>query len=187
MLWRNKEEALLNYYSKNHIDLTVSIEGWPKFRITGICGEPDRAKRRETWQLIKNLCSVSDLPWCLIGDMNNVVQQSDKKGGRAYPGWLIRGFCEMLEDCGLIDMELIGYPYTWERSPGTESWVEIRLDRALTNASFMSNFQEAKLTNMGITTSDHCPILLEPVSQSRTMYVKRFKFENAWLREPMCR
>lgn len=62
-----------------------------------------------------------------------------------------------MEDCELIDMELIGYRYTWELSPGTENWVEIRLDRALANASFMGSFQEAKLTNMKVTTSDHCP------------------------------
>ncbi|XP_074347205.1 uncharacterized protein LOC141686039 [Apium graveolens] len=116
-LWRNKEEASLRSLSKNHIDLDITIQGWQRFRLTGLYGEPDRAKRKKTWQLIRNLSTTSSLPWVLIGDMNNVLSQTDKKGGRMYPSWLIQGFKEVLEDCNLVDMELLGYPYlgTWAR------------------------------------------------------------------------
>lgn len=40
------------------------------------------------------------------GDMNNVLTQANKEGGKLYPNWLIRGFQEVLEDCGLVDMDL---------------------------------------------------------------------------------
>ncbi|XP_074356448.1 uncharacterized protein LOC141696167 [Apium graveolens] len=187
-LWRNKEEASLRSLSKNHIDLDITIQGWQRFRLTGLYGEPDRAKRKETWQLIRNLSTTSSLPWVLIGDMNNVLSQTDKKGGRMYPSWLIQGFKEVLEDCNLVDMELLGYPYTWERGHGTDDWVEIQLDRAVASTSFLQQFQEAKLTNMEVTTSDHCPLLLEPVVMIKSgTFTKRFRFENAWLREPMCK
>lgn len=67
---------------------------------------------RETWDLIRNLSKYSNLPWCLIRDMNNVLNQINIKGGRSYPTWLLKGFHEVIEDCELIDMELHGYPYT---------------------------------------------------------------------------
>lgn len=100
------------------------------------------------------------------------------KGGRSYPTWLLKGFHEVIEDCELIDMELHGYPYTYDRGYGTTKWIEIRLDRALVKNSWGEIFTEAKLTNIEISTSDQCPIISK---------LRKFRFENAWLREPMYR
>ncbi|XP_074324163.1 uncharacterized protein LOC141661078 [Apium graveolens] len=118
--------------------------------------------------------------------MNNILSNEDKKEGRPYPQWLLRGFQSVVEDCDLNDMKLEGYRYTWERGYGTEAWVEIQLDRALVSNNFMQVFTEAKLTNIEVSTSDHSPIFLEPKIVTKPLQVKRFKFENAWLREPMC-
>ncbi|XP_074342861.1 uncharacterized protein LOC141680570 [Apium graveolens] len=147
LIWRNRNEVTLQTYNKNHIDVKVRNKDDVEFRVTGLYGEPDRRKRDETWSLIRMLSSYNTLPWCLIGDMNNVLSQADKQGGRPYPQHLIQGFRDVVEDCNLTDMDLISYPFTWERASGTADHVEVRLDRAL---------------------------------------VKRFRFENAWLREPMC-
>lgn len=84
-------------------------------------------------------------------------------------------------------MELQGHPFTWERGHGTDKWVEIRLDRALVSKSWLENFKEAKLTNLKVSTSDHSPILLEPFTVRSLPRSRRLKFENAWLREPVCR
>ncbi|XP_074352927.1 uncharacterized protein LOC141692083 [Apium graveolens] len=187
MLWRNKDEITVQSYSTNHIDVLLTIQGWHPFRLTGLYGEPNRSKRRSTWNLIRHLHSQFQNPWILIGDMNNVLGQADKRGGPLYPTWLINGFQEVLEECDLHDMELTGYPFTWERGHGTDKWVEIRLDRALTSGSWLNLFKDAKLVNLEVSTSDHSPIFLEPVNNvlipSR---VHKFKFENAWLREPVC-
>uniref|UniRef100_A0A803NH35 Uncharacterized protein n=1 Tax=Cannabis sativa TaxID=3483 RepID=A0A803NH35_CANSA len=66
----------------------------------------------------------SSLPWCMLGDFNNVVSQADKRGGRPYPSWLVEGFQKALADCNLVDIDLCGYQFTWERGRGTERWVE---------------------------------------------------------------
>lgn len=80
----------------------------------------------------------------------------------------------------------MGHPYTWERGRGTNKWVEIKLDRALVTRSFNNIFTVVKLTNLEIITSDHSPIFLEPAIVSQVIGMKTFRFENAWLREPMC-
>lgn len=118
--------------------------------------------------------------------MNNVLSQSDKKGGRPYPRGLIEGFQDVLTDCDLVGMNLCGYQYTWERGFGTSSHIEVHLDRALVNQDFLNIFKEAKLTNLEVSTSDHFPILLEPLLCNFVITDKPFRFENAWLREPMC-
>lgn len=140
----------------------------------------------ETWDLIRSLNNQSTVPWCLIGDMNNVLSQEDKKGGRPYPTWLISGFQAVLDDCDLNDMELQGYRYTWEIGHGTYNWIEIKLDRALVLSNFLQVFPEAKLSNLEVSTSDHSLLFLEPISIHTVVAGRRFKFENAWLRDPMC-
>ncbi|XP_074347239.1 uncharacterized protein LOC141686079 [Apium graveolens] len=186
-LWRNQQEVTLRSYSKNHVDTIIHTNNNNPFRVTGVYGEPDRSKRHETWQLIRNLSSNNTHPWVLIGDMNNVCSQIDKKGGRPYPDSLIQGFLQVLDDCSLIDMELQGYQYTWERGAGTADWIEVRLDRALATSEFMYMFKDVILSNLEVSTSDHCPLLLEFYKVHQISHPKRFRFENAWLREPMCK
>ncbi|XP_074359607.1 uncharacterized protein LOC141699636 [Apium graveolens] len=187
MLWKNKEKVTLNSLSNNHIDVTVEVHGLHKFRLTGFYGEPNRAKRYETWNLLRRLSTEPLSPWCIIGNMNNVLNQLDKRGGRLYPNHLIQGFQSILDDCNLHDLASEGYQFTWERSCGPDERIEIKLDRALINDSLMAQFAEAKLTNLEISTSDHDPIFLEPMVVTNVISVAHFRFENAWLKEPMCK
>uniref|UniRef100_A0A803P267 Reverse transcriptase domain-containing protein n=1 Tax=Cannabis sativa TaxID=3483 RepID=A0A803P267_CANSA len=115
-----------------------------------------------------------------------IVCQEDKQGGNRYPRGLIEGFLQVLSDCELIDMEIIGHPYTWEKNRGGGNWVEVRLDRALISSSWFQMFSNAKLYNLHHSTSDHSPIFLEPEIPVQMGGTRSFKFENAWLKEPMC-
>ncbi|XP_062088511.1 uncharacterized protein LOC133795077 [Humulus lupulus] len=187
MLWRKEEEGRLLSYSNNHIDMVLNLADHPEFRLTGFYGEPHRHLRQNTWSRLRQLASASLLPWCLIGDLNNILYQWEKKGGRAYPSRLISEFHDALVDCGLNDLELVGHPYTWERGRGTSNWIEVRLDRALFSQTWRSIFPGAKLVNVEISTSYHSPIWLDLAYRRRDPFVKRFRFENAWVREPMCR
>lgn len=187
MLWKKQEEGRLLSFSTNHIDMELSIEGHPNFRLTGFYGEPQRNLRRSSWNLIRQLNEALTIPWCVIGDLNNILHQNDKRGGRRYPNWLLSGFQEVCSDCNLIDMDLIGYPYTWERGKGSAEWVEVRLDRALISQSWNRLFPLASLENVEISASDHCPIWLKLGLRKHLQSSKRFRFENAWCREPICK
>ncbi|XP_060961018.1 uncharacterized protein LOC133031516 [Cannabis sativa] len=165
LLWRDAEEVQLLQFGSNYIDVSVQNRDHGEWRLTGLYGEPNRSLRKRTWDLIQTLKRDNNLPWCIVGDMNNVTSQQDKHGGNLYPNWLIEGFCDTLDECGLYDMELNGYPYTWERGRGTDSWVEARLDRAVVSQGWISKFPLAKLYNLEVSTSDHCPLHLVPVSE----------------------
>lgn len=167
LLWKEKDEVELLGFSRNHIDVKVRMEQGSLWRLTGLYGEPNRALRRRTWDLLRNLARDSNLPWCVMGDINNVVDVRDKVGGSQYPSWLIEGFNEAIQDAGLIDMELVGYQYTWERGKDTAEWMEARLDRALTTSEWLQKFPIAKLYNLECISSDHIPILLVPQASAR--------------------
>ncbi|XP_060962192.1 uncharacterized protein LOC133032303 [Cannabis sativa] len=186
MLWRDSSDVKLLGYGGNYIDVEILENDGRKWRLTGLYGEPNRSLRRNTWNQIRSLKDNYSLPWCVIGDLNNVTSQSDKRGGLPYPNWLIEGFGNMLEECNLVDMELGGYPYTWEKGRGTSAWIEVQIDRALVSQTWLDSFPLAKLVNLEVSTSDHCPIQLTlDVVQKKEIH-KRFRFENLWLREPVC-
>ncbi|XP_060965512.1 uncharacterized protein LOC133034440 [Cannabis sativa] len=115
-----------------------------------------------------------------------IISQSDKRGGQPYPSWLISGFEQTLMDCDLFDMDLIGYAYTWEKGRGTSRWIEVRLDRALVSSVWLQTFTQARLLNLEFSSSDHSPIFLEVVAPDVFIPNRQFRFENAWLKEPMC-
>uniref|UniRef100_A0A803QNA4 Uncharacterized protein n=1 Tax=Cannabis sativa TaxID=3483 RepID=A0A803QNA4_CANSA len=186
LLWRNKDDVTLLRYTHDYIDVQVNAADGITWRLTGCYGEPNRSLRAQTWNMLRTLSADNTLPWCVIGDINNVLAHDDKKGGTPYPSWLIEGFNQALTDCGLCDLNLSGYPYTWEKGRGSSNWIEVRLDRALVFDSWLNIFNSAKLLNLEVSSSDHCPILLEPTVRNYNTEVKHFRFENSWLREPMC-
>ncbi|KAL8106994.1 hypothetical protein AgCh_023701 [Apium graveolens] len=150
------EEVNLLSMSKNHVDVTVLM------------------------------ARDANLPWCLLGDFNNVTSQQDKKGGHSYPTWLIDGFNDCLKETGLQDLDLIGHPFTWERGRNTNYWIEIRLDRVLANASWLDGFPMTSVYNLEGSPSDHSPVLMIPKVRITGNQGNNFRFENAWLSEPMC-
>ena len=113
-----------------------------------------------------------------MGDLNNIVAQSDKRGGAPYPNWLVEGLNETLTAAGLTDMNIIGHQFTWERTRGTENWIETRLDRVLTNEDWVEWFPLSKLYNLEGSPSDHSPIFLDTSKLIRERRPNRkFKFE----------
>ncbi|KAL8155443.1 hypothetical protein AgCh_000728 [Apium graveolens] len=106
LLWKKEHSTHLLIFSKHHINVEVNTADNQPWRLTGFYGEPDIAQRRKTWDLLRNSARDSNSPWCIIGDLNNIVSQADKHGGSRYPQWLIDGFNETINDIGLYDMNL---------------------------------------------------------------------------------
>ncbi|XP_019175849.1 PREDICTED: uncharacterized protein LOC109171175 [Ipomoea nil] len=147
-LWRKNNYARLITYSSNHIDLEISLPGKLHWRLTCYYGYAQRSRRRASWDFLRSLRGAAALPWVVLGDFNDLLAQSEKRGRLPHPNGLIEGFSEALEDCGLLSLPMIGYPYIWERGKGTVDWVEERLDRAVTGSRGF-RFENAWLLDEG--------------------------------------
>lgn len=77
-------------------------------------------EERDSWQLLKHLSTINNLPWLLMGNFNDLHSQDEKKGRHMYPHWLCKGFNEVIESNGLQDLEFDGSQFTWEKSRGTQ-------------------------------------------------------------------
>lgn len=158
-----------------------------RWRYTGYYGYPEWEKRVDSWNLIRELAGRSSLPWCIIGDFNDIMTTEEKRGGKRRPRHLLEGFSEAVRDSGLVDLGYMGEKYTWERSRGTENWIQERLDRGLATKEWTELFPSAEVQVLEVSTSDHMPLYLH---LNRRVYMpkpKRFKFENLWIHEQECR
>ena len=108
--------------------------------LTCYYGYPDRTKRRESWNLIRRLETITTDPWCIWGDFNDLMFTSDKKGRIKHPQYLLDGFRSAIEDCQLSELSLKGGKYTWEKFRGTNAWFREKLDRGFGNAAWWTKF-----------------------------------------------
>ena len=121
-----------------------------------------------------------------MGDFNDLLHSSEKYGKHVHPKWKLYGFQEAVSDSGLFDFGMIVYQFTWERSRGSEDWVEERLNRALASNSWIHLFLKAKVISLEVSCSYHLLIFLDPAPVERSPRSKKFWFENSWLCESDC-
>ncbi|KAK6141980.1 hypothetical protein DH2020_020745 [Rehmannia glutinosa] len=126
LLWVNSITVSVLNYSRFHINVSIVDEFDFNWRCTCFYGQPNRSNRELSWNLLRELSGMPSLPWCVIGDCNDILSPNDKNGSVAHPEWLMRGFRNALMNCELNDLPLEGYGYTWERGRGTDAFVEER-------------------------------------------------------------
>ena len=149
-------------FGRNFIDVQVENAEVGKWRYTEFYGFHEMSRRRDSWELLHSLSSISSLPWICIGDFNDLLHISEKQGRCEHPNWKLNGFQATVSDSGLVDLGMDDYQYTWERFRGTVDWVEERLDRALAFSAWISLFPRARELSLEAMCSDHLPISLDP-------------------------
>ncbi|XP_019191691.1 PREDICTED: uncharacterized protein LOC109186215 [Ipomoea nil] len=188
LLWKEEITVTVTSSSLNHIDTEIQLEGSDaKWRFTGFYGISDRTRRVESWNLLTNLATRSNLPWLLMGDFNDLLHHHEKRGRHPHPEWLLRGFRHAVDSAGLRGLFFEGHQFTWEKGRGTENWVEEKLDRILANDSWFEKFDMARAISEDVPSSDHLPLIATLIPTARGNRVRRFRFENVWIKESRCR
>lgn len=187
LLWRNEGSVNIIGCCHNYIDFEVTHEQLGSWRYTVYYGFPERERRVDSWNMMRELATMSVLPWCIIGDFNYMVTLEEKKGGVRQPRNLLEGFSEAIVDCGLVDLGFTDEIFTWERARGTHRWVQERLDRGLATVSWIDMFPNAEVKVLEVSTSDHKPLVLNLNKQIFMPRRGRFRFENIWISEQECR
>ncbi|XP_074378321.1 uncharacterized protein LOC141719854 [Apium graveolens] len=184
IFWKHNVACEVVGYSQNHVDVNFIENNAAIWRLSCFYGFPERERRKHSWDLIRRLAGVSQIPWCIIGDFNDLLYSSDKWGNLPHPQSLMDGFRAAIDDCFLSELDLSGGKYTWEKSHGKSDWVRERLDRAFATQQWWNLFPLCKLLVYHVSVSDHDPIFLDLLSTSFSKKQFRFKFENTWLQEP---
>ncbi|KAJ8754033.1 hypothetical protein K2173_001931 [Erythroxylum novogranatense] len=187
LFWKIDGMTQLLSYSQHHVDIVVVMEGLKRWRLTGFYGYPERHSRHLGWNLIRRLHTQSTLPWCVIGDFNDIMFPFEKQGNQSHPRALMEGFQQTLSSCHLYDLGAEGSLFTWENRRNEFAMVRERLDRAVATTAWSSSFWMARVSTLQTESSDHLPIFLSLGVQLKKYVSKRFRFENAWTMEEECR
>ena len=134
----------MDSFSNYHIDTIVNGGTEEAWRLTGFYGEPETSRRCEGWSMLRLLSSKSRLPWCCIGDFNELLQVGEKKGGNPRSHNLMQAFREAMDACEFVDLGFSGPTFTWHGKRGGELIWE-RLDRGLANYDWLAKFPTGRI------------------------------------------
>uniref|UniRef100_A0A2N9J5F1 RNase H type-1 domain-containing protein n=1 Tax=Fagus sylvatica TaxID=28930 RepID=A0A2N9J5F1_FAGSY len=172
---------------------TPKRQGKPKsgksdaWRVTGVYGAPKTNNRPGTWDLIRKLDGLYQLPWCCLGDFNEIVKLEEMHGRFLRSDRQMQAFLNVLDDCGLVDLGFNGFPFTWcnNRDPPNTTWV--RLDRVVVTMEWLERFPRARVDHLDVIKSDHkCLWLNCETPSNRRQRRKPFRFEEMWMSDSGC-
>lgn len=63
----------------NFIYFECTHESLGIWRYTGYYGFLEQGRSKEAWKMIKELSAASSLPWCMIGDYNDLLSMEEKR------------------------------------------------------------------------------------------------------------
>lgn len=92
VLWTKSVNCSIQSYSPNFINIEVENSVRRAWRLTLFYGFPQAAQRRQSWELLRQLVPRGGMPWCIIGDFNDILEVCEKKGNHDRPNWMINGF-----------------------------------------------------------------------------------------------
>ena len=64
----------------------------PGWRITGIYGEPTSENKHKTWDYLRDLHGMINLPWVILGDYNEIFHSDEKEGVLLDPKDVCKAF-----------------------------------------------------------------------------------------------
>lgn len=185
LLWDDKTDLTIQSFSSSHIDAVIRMDNNKVWRLTGFYGQWDNSRRLESWELLRRLGGQLNLPWLCFGDFNEILFQSEKRGGNRKPNYLMQNFKEALEDCNLFYCGFRGYPFTWANNFET-GFIEERLDRFCATPEWHQMFPRSIVHHSTALSSDHCPISIDLEPSLMVRKKKSFRFEAMWVREQGC-
>ncbi|XP_028807704.1 uncharacterized protein LOC114762398 [Neltuma alba] len=122
-------------------------------------------------------------PWMIIGDLNDIKGEDEKRGGAPINQAKCSKFVERIDKCGLMEIQSYGNNFTWKGPliPGFDRIFE-KLDRGLCSIEWRQLFQEAGIKVLPrLGCSDHNPLLLYLKEERRSRGERPFRFEAAWM------
>lgn len=113
---------------------------------------------------MKMLSGWAHGPWLCFADFNEIIANSEKRGGRVHMGSQMRGFRDAIDFCRLKGIDSEGPLFTWSNFQEGDALIEERLDRFLATPDWLSMFPHATVDNFITSHSDHHCLILNTVS-----------------------
>ncbi|KAL0386422.1 UNVERIFIED_CONTAM: hypothetical protein Slati_4603400 [Sesamum latifolium] len=146
-----------------------------------VYGDCDSYHRRLLWGGLQAISEgITDVPWCVLGDFNAVIDPSESCG-RTTETTTMAEFREFINEAALVHLPFTGCPYTWHNcSEGSRSLWR-RLDRVLVNEVWLAQWSHSSYLSVVPSTSNHSPLIL--LGSVRRPEWGVFRFDNFLARQ----
>ncbi|KAK3222180.1 hypothetical protein Dsin_009205 [Dipteronia sinensis] len=114
-------------------------------------------ERVELWDFIVWAQPSFSMPWCMGGDFNTVLCDTERKGGASNSASM-RNFRSFLLQAKVVDIPIHGCAFTWTNNRELASWA--RLDRFLISPWILSWFPKLMQKGLPKSVSDHNAITI---------------------------
>ncbi|XP_071932920.1 uncharacterized protein [Coffea arabica] len=115
-----------------------------------------------------------------MGDMNDIVSNEKKWGGRKRADISFENFRDFINTNELVDIGYEGKPWTWSNRWDNEGEIRERLDRVLGSGSWCNSFRNARCRHLETKASDHSMLLVDTKPAMGKRWKKRFMFDRNW-------
>lgn len=181
ILWNNTINIEILGYFVYHIDFKILDPRSDRWRLTVVYGEAQTHLRHQTWEVLRDICGIGDLPWLCLGDFNEVLRPDEHEGIGQRSNAQIQG-----PGCG-GQLHVAGHWFQGQildirKKVAGGTYTRVRLDKALGYAEWSAQFPLASLSHLTAASSDHSPILLQldEVTTLRGTSGSLFWYEIAW-------
>lgn len=151
--------------SSQHTTCNVTfLEKQCNFMVTFVYAHNSPHQREELWRDIESLSTTISVPWCLLGDLNCILDLTEVNGGLEHLTADMQKFKDCVADSGITNLKTVGELLTWcNNQPGNP--IHKRLDRILVNSSWLHTFSDSLGQAKQRGLMDHCPLLVHTPMQ----------------------
>ena len=95
-------------------------------------------------------------------------------------------FRDVIDECGFLDLDFVGAPFTWQKHfvDGHSIWE--RLDRGLATQDWLMKFLGTKIHHLHSNSSNHYPLWIATDGLEVASPSKPIRFEEMWLSDLGC-
>lgn len=183
LLWNNEVVKVSNF-TRNGQSIHVMIEVKPKnltWLFSTIYASNDLAYRHLLWDNIKLIFDKYKGPWLVTEDFNEIINSTNKFGGRPINQKRARTLIDCRSSCNLVDLGYKGCKYTWSNHRMRNGGLIMeRLDRVYSKSDWLQEFNNVTVTHLPKIYSDHNPILVNLNNSTNNTYARPFRLETFW-------
>lgn len=105
VLWRNDSIQLDIFGVSTQAICAFARSGLSEtWLLTAVYASPNAAIRWQLWKAFEELDLLVNVPWLMVGDLNDVLLSTERKGGNALCLARRKKFADMVNNRKLIDM-----------------------------------------------------------------------------------
>ncbi|CAL9225059.1 unnamed protein product [Arabidopsis halleri] len=157
LFWKDDVVVEVLSSSQNFIDTKIKFQNISSF-LTFVYGAPNVEDRQKIWNEISSLGDSRDEAWLLMGDFNEIMDNSEKVGGPTRAEGTFIPFRSFVSQNGLWEVNHSGNSMSWRGQRHTH-FILSRLDRVLANTSWLESYPSGRCKYLRFEGSNHRPLI----------------------------